>query len=62
MTEKVIQFMLYYGFFGIKSGEEPPRYIFEVGYDMKLLNIVAKKAKGSLTYILNPAFHPGLNL
>lgn len=61
-TQKVIQFMLYYGFLGVKSGGEPSRYIFELGYDMKLLSTVAMKAKGSLTYILNPAFHPGLNL
>ena len=61
-TEKVIQFMLYYGFLGVKSGEETPRYIFELGYDMKLLSTVAMKAKGSLTYTLNPAFHPGLSL
>lgn len=60
-TEKVIQFMLYYGFLGVKTGGET-RYIFELGYDMKLLSALVMKAKGNLTYVLNPAFHPGLNL
>jgi hypothetical protein len=54
--------MLYYGFLGVKSGEETVRYIFDLGYDMKLLNTIAMKAKGSLTYILNSAFYPALNL
>jgi hypothetical protein len=61
-TEDVIRFMLYYGFLGVKAGDESPRYIFEVGYDMKLLSVLAEKAKQNLTYVLNPAFHPGLNL
>ena len=59
---KVIEFMLYYGFLGVKTGNENPRYIFELGYDMKLMSVLAKKAENNLTYVLNPAFHPGLNL
>ncbi len=61
-TDNVIQFMLYYGFLGVKTEDQIPRYIFELGYDMKLLSTVAMKAKGNLIYVLNPAFHPGLNL
>ena len=60
--DNVIQYMLYYGFLGVKTEDQIPRYIFELGYDMKLLNTVAMKAKGNLIYVLNPAFHPGLNL
>jgi hypothetical protein len=60
--DQVITFMLYYGFFGVKTGDEHLRYIFEVGYDMKLLRVLATKAKDSLIYVLNPAFYPGLNL
>jgi len=33
-----------------------------VGYDMKLLMVLAVKAKQNLTYVLSRAFHPGLNL
>jgi hypothetical protein len=54
--------MLYYGFLGVKIRDESPRYIFDVGYDMKLLRVLAAKAKDDLIYELNPAFHPGLNL
>ncbi len=61
-TDIVIQFMLYYGFLGVKIGEDPPRYIFELGYDMKLLRAYSAKAKDTLTYVLNSAFYPGLNL
>ena len=61
-ADDVIRFMLYYGFLGVKAGAENPRYIFDVGYDMKLLSVLAQKAKDSLTYVLNPAFYPGLNL
>jgi len=60
--DSVIQFMLYYGFLGVKIKNQLPRYIFELGYDMKLLSTIATKAKGNLIYVLNPAFHPGLNL
>jgi hypothetical protein len=59
--EQVIQFMLYYSFLGIKTDGENPRYIFDVGYDLKLLNVLAKKAN-NLLYVLNPAFYPALNL
>ena len=60
-TDNVIQFMLYYGFLGVKTEDLIPRYIFELGYDMKLLSTVVMKAKDNLIYVLNPAFHPGLN-
>lgn len=32
--ERIIQFLLYYGFLGIKTNSENPVYIFDVGYDM----------------------------
>ncbi len=41
---------------------ECPRYIFDVGYDMKLLKVLILKNQKSLSYNLNPAFYPGLNL
>jgi hypothetical protein len=59
---KIIEFMLYYGFLGVKVGEESGRFIFDVGYDMKLMKVLIAKAKDGITYILNPAFHAALNL
>lgn len=60
--ESVIEFLLYYGFLGIKVSGENARYIFDVGYDMKLLKVLISKNKQALSYVLNPAFYPGLNL
>lgn len=58
----VVEFLLYYGFVGIESGMEAPKFIFDVNYDMKLLKVLVAKASGKLTYKLSPAFHAGLNL
>lgn len=57
-----IDFLLYYGFLGIRIGGEGVRYIFDVGYDMKLLKTLISKHERTLSYILNPAFFPALNL
>lgn len=62
MLDAVIRFMLYYGFLGIMGNEGAGKYIYDVGYDMKLLEILAKKAGNNITYVLNPAFYPALNL
>lgn len=60
--DAVIEFLLYYGFFGIQNGTSASKFIYDVNYDMKLLSVLAVKAKENLTYILNPAFHAGLNI
>ena len=60
--DKVVEFMLYYGFLGVRREGEEPRYIFDLGYDMKLMKVLVAKAGINLTYALSPAFHPGLNL
>jgi hypothetical protein len=56
----VIEFLLYYGFIGIESGMEAPKFIFDVNYDMKLLKVLVAKANGKLAYKLSPAFHAAL--
>jgi hypothetical protein len=60
--EDVIEFLLYYGFLGVRSGGAAPTFVYDVNYDMKLLLVLVMKAKGNLSYVLNPAFHAGLNL
>lgn len=60
--ESVIEFLLYYGFMGVQAANESAKFIFDVNYDMKLLKVLAAKAKGNLSYVLSPAFHAGLNL
>lgn len=60
--DAVIEFLLYYGFIGIKSSDDAPRFIFDVNYDMKLLKVLAAKAKDKVIYLLSPAFFAGLNM
>jgi len=60
--DSVLEFLLYYGFLGIKVGNENARYIFDVGYDMRLLKVLISKNEPSVSYVLNPAFSPELNL
>lgn len=59
---RVIEFMLYYGFLGVRVRGENVKFIFDVGYDMKLLKVLIIKAGADISYILNPAFYAGLNL
>lgn len=58
----VIEFLLYYGFFGIKYLDKDTEYIFNVGYNMQILKTRIKKNAKAITYILNPAFWPGLGI
>jgi molybdopterin-guanine dinucleotide biosynthesis protein len=61
-SQKVIEFLLYYGFLGIRYLEQEPQYIYQVGYDMQILKTRISKNKGAISYMLNPAFWPGLNI
>jgi hypothetical protein len=61
-TNVVVDFLLYYGFLGVKHDNEPTKYIFDLGYDMRLLKVLISKYTDRVNYILNPAFYPGLNL
>ena len=58
---KIIEFMLYYGFLGVKVSDESSRFIFDVGYEANEGSYCQGKRDG-ITCILNPAFHAALNL
>lgn len=60
--DAIVTFLIYYGFLGIKYDQEPAKYIFDVGYDMRLLKVLISKNTDTINYILNPAFYPGLNI
>ena len=60
--EKIIEFLLYYGFLGVQYGKAEPSYIFEMGYDMRKMKVLIRKNAGALRYIINPAFWPGLGI
>ena len=60
--ESVVEYLIYYGFLAVRVGTERTRYIFDVGYDMRLLKTLISKNESMASYILNPAFFPALNL
>lgn len=61
-VNRVIDFLLYYGIIGIQISAEHIHYIFNVNYDLKVLQIRAARAGSSATYVINPAFRPALGI
>lgn len=60
--DQIIQFLLYYGFLGVKYLTNEEQYIFDVGYNMEILKTRVSKNKNAVTYIFNPAFWPALQI
>ena len=60
--DSVLEFLLYYGFIGISNPDGYPRYIYNVGYDLKILLATLKKFRGTVRFTLNPVFWPGLGI
>lgn len=58
----VTTFLLYFGFLGVCSAEGEPLYIYDVGYDMKMMEIRIRKFGQSAMYVLNPAFWAALDI
>jgi hypothetical protein len=59
--EKVMEYLLYYGLFGVAAPDNSIMFIYDVGYDMrKLLAIVEKTS--TATYYLNDALSPALHI
>ncbi|GAA0308840.1 hypothetical protein GCM10009087_18590 [Sphingomonas oligophenolica] len=56
----VIDFLLYYGVLGIRSNGSD-YFIYNVNYDPKIIKVRATRDP-SLSYIINPAFWPALNI
>lgn len=61
-TEEIIDFLLYYGFFGLKYSDKETQYIFNVGYNMQILKTRLNKNKLAIKFEMNPAFWPGLGI
>ena len=58
--DQIVQFLLYYGFLGIKYSGDEEQYIYDVGYNMEILKTRISKNKNAVTYVFNPAFWPAL--
>ena len=59
---RVIDFLLYYGILGVQTSAEQVHYIFNVNYDLKVLQIRAARAGDGAVYVVNPAFCPALGI
>jgi len=60
--EAVTDFLLYFGFLGVKTRQDEPRYIYHVGYDLGILKAVQRKNRDTSVFVLNPAFWPALEV
>lgn len=60
--QNVTDYLLYLGSLGIKVGDEDPRYIYDFGYDLRILNAIRRKNSDRLLFVLNPAFWPALEV
>lgn len=58
----VVDFLLYYGILGVQTSSDQVHYIFNVNYDLKVLQIRATRAGDGAIYVMNPAFSPALGI
>ena len=61
-VSKVIDFLLYYGIFGIRGSDDQVHYIYNVAYDLKVLQIRASRGGSQADFTMNPAFRPALGI
>ncbi len=60
--DRAIEFLLYYGFLGIRCAGQDPQYIYDVGYNMEIFKTRIAKNLNAIMYMLNPAFWPALHI
>jgi hypothetical protein len=60
-VKHVRDYLLYYGFFGIRQENDEVLYIYDVGYDFrKMMALVEKRTEA--TFVMNDAFLPALGI
>ena len=60
--DKIIEYLLYYGFVGIAAPGAEPNYIYNLSYNMKLMRAQLIKLGDAAKLHLNPAFWPVLGI
>jgi hypothetical protein len=60
--DKIIEYLLYYGFIGVASPGAEPEYIYNLSYNMKLMRARLGKLGDTTRLHLNPAFWPVLDI
>lgn len=58
----VVRFLLYFGFVGVRNDGEDATFIYDVHYNMKLMEGRIKLAGNGLEYCLHPGFWPALGV
>ncbi len=58
--DKIIEYMMYFGFFGIEIAGKEAKYINDFQYNMDIMTALVEKSQGNFRYKLNPAFWPVL--
>lgn len=58
---KIRNFLIYHGVLGLQNGDDA-QYIFDVGYDLKPMQIRAQRAGEAVRFTINPAFTPALEI
>ncbi len=61
MLQKLFSFLLYFGVIGLKVNDEV-QYIFDVNYDVNILNIRAARLGEDAVYAISNAFRPVLGI
>ena len=59
---KVIDLLLYYGVIGLVGTDKKMTYIYDVYYDMDILQALIRKRGANTEFQINPAFWPVLQL
>lgn len=62
VADRVLDFMIYFGFIGIGNGSDDPEFIYDFRYNMELLTAKSKKCGNELKYHIHPAFWPVLQV
>jgi hypothetical protein len=60
--DKIIEYLLYYGFIGVAAPSAEPEYIYNLSYNMKLMRTRLDKLGDAARLHLNPAFWPVLGI
>ncbi|WP_300585043.1 hypothetical protein, partial [Marivita sp.] len=59
---KIIELLLWFGFFGIENDSGAPIYIFDVDYKMNILRALSNNKGYAAKFIIHPAFRPSLSI
>jgi hypothetical protein len=61
LSERLFDLLLWSGLIGFHESSERTVYIYDVGYNLKMLKALASKATSAL-FRINPAFEAGLGM